>query len=175
MLPSFLVYILFLWWERKFPLKRQYTSTRLHGVKFRRQIIILRAFRNPTSHSSGTLLFHHCSQTFLVHMNAFLCCRIYFSFNCPVFIISRSYLRNVPLPLPGGENPLTLRTSNSAIGLNKDSEAATSPSATTGLYCTVSSLLDPAIREITLPKRIEAKIISKNSIDAEVNSAFLNR
>lgn len=108
-------------------------------------------------------------------MNAFLCCRIYYSFKCPDFRINRSYLRNVPLPLPGGENPLTLPTSNSAIGLNKDSEAATSPSATTGLYCTVSSLLDPAVREITLPKRIEAKIISKNIIDAEVNSAFLNR
>jgi len=108
-------------------------------------------------------------------MNAFLCCRIYSLFKYPDFRINRSYLRNVPLPLPGGENPLTLRTSNSAIGLNKDSEVATSPSATTGLYCTVSSLLDPAIREITLPKRIVAKITSKNIIDAEVNSAFLNR
>jgi len=108
-------------------------------------------------------------------MNAFLCCRIFSSFKCPDFRINRSYLRNVPLPLPGGENPLALPTSNSAIGLNKDSEAATSPSATTGLYCTVSSLLDPAVREITLPKRIEAKIIAKNMIDAEVNSEFLNR
>lgn len=63
-----------------------------------------------------------------------------------------SYLRNVPLPLPGEENPLSLRTSNSAIGLNKDSEVTTSPSAITGLYCTVSSLLDPSVRELLCRK-----------------------
>jgi hypothetical protein len=95
--------------------------------------------------------------------------------NVLIFRINRFYLRNVPLPLPGGVNPLTLRTSNSAIGLNKDSEAATSPSTTTGLYCTVSSLLDPAVREITLPKRIEGKIISNYSIGAEVNTAYFYR
>jgi hypothetical protein len=102
------------------------------------------------------------------------------SFKCPDFRMNHSYLRNVPLPLPGGVNTLTLRTSNSAIGLNKDSEATTnspsaatnSPSATTGLYCTVSSLLDPAVREITLPKRIEANIIFNNIVDAKVNAAY---
>jgi len=151
----------------------RYQTTQRQILK--KQIIIFITFRSPASHSSGTLLLHLCSQTFLVLMNAFLCCRIYSSYNYPDFRINRSYLRNVPLPLPGGENPLTLRTSNSAIGLNKDSEATTSPSAITGLYCTVSWLLDPAVREITLPKRIEAKTISTNIIDAVVNSAFLNR
>lgn len=68
--------------------------------------------------------------------------------------INSFYLRNVPLPLPGGENTLSLRTSNSAIGLNKDSEATSSPSAITGLYCTVSSLLDPSVREFALPKKV---------------------
>jgi hypothetical protein len=97
------------------------------------------------------------NQTFLAHMNAFLCCRIYSSFKFPDFKINHSYLRNVPLPLPGGESPKTLRTSNSAIGLNKDSEAATNPSATTGLYCTVTSLLDPTLLLEKTPCRKELR------------------